>query len=347
MHGPPSGPPPSGRMTLPIETPPSGVAIPHGPVSTPPGGIPRARIDTPPSGIAVPRIATPRSMIAVQFPKIGATLGSTRGAYVVQSVIGSGEFGAVYQCVGPFDQVYAVKMIRPANRPYAEVHAEWVREVQRLLSLRHPNVVYIHDAFEQGNLFYLALERCDHPLSAMLGAPMQEGLVLELARQLLAAVQFLHDNDVVHDDLHPGNVLVSHSTDRPVVKISDFGISHELRGAASVRPSVVHHAIMAPEILASGYTSKQSDVYQVGLLLYWMLTGQPAIDLGLPYQDLVQQVADGLPRRRAEALGTAMGRLVAKTLRRREAYRYTSAREVWEDLRTLPAWQNRALFPAR
>jgi serine/threonine protein kinase len=293
-------------------------------------------------------LATPaHPTVPVQFPQRGAVLVSMRGTYTVQAVIGVGEFGAVYLCVGPFDQVYAVKMIRPANRPYAEVHAEWVKEVQRLLSLRHPNVVYIHDAFEQGSLFYLALERCDHPLSAMLGAPMQEGLVLELGRQLLAAVQFLHDNDVVHDDLHPGNVLIAHATDRPVVKISDFGISHELRGAAAIRPNVVHHAIMPPEILATGYTSKQSDVYQVGLLLYWMLTGTPAIDRGLGYQELVQQVADGEPRRRAEALGTALGALIAKMLRRREASRSSSAREVWEDLRGLPAWQNRALFPAR
>jgi serine/threonine protein kinase len=295
----------------------------------------------------VASVATPPSGIPIQFPEVGAVLVSARGSYAVQSLIGGGEFGAVYQCVGPFDQVYALKMIRPANRPYAEVHAEWMREGQRLLSLRHPNVVYIHDAFEQANLFYLALERCDHPLTAMLGAPMQEGLVLELARQLLAAVQFLHDNDVVHDDLHPGNVLISHATDRPVVKISDFGISHELRGAAGVRPSVVHHAIMPPEILATGYTSKQSDVYQVGLLLYWMLTGHPAIDMNLPYADLVREVGDGAPRRRAEAMGTALGGLVAKMLRRREAYRYASAREVWSELRGLPAWQNRALFPAR
>ncbi len=299
------------------------------------------------AGMRVMQPVQPPPAISVQFPQLGAVLVSGRGTYAVQSVIGSGEFGAVYQCVGPFDQTYAVKMIRPANRPYADVHAEWMREMQRLLSLRHPNVVYIHDAFEQGNLFYLALERCDHALTVMLGAPMQEGLVLELARQLLAAVQFLHDNDVVHDDLHPGNVLISHASDRPVVKISDFGISHELRGASAIRPNVVHHAIMPPEILATGYTSKQSDVYQVGLLLYWMLTGQPAIDVNLPYNDLVQQVSDGEPRRRAEALGTALGALIAKTLRRREAYRYSSAKEVWADLRELPAWRNRALFPAR
>ena len=59
--------------------------------------------------------------------------------------------------------------------------------------------------------------------------------------------QLLHDNDVLHDDLHPGNVLIAHSADRPVVKISDFGISQHLRGAAAVRPNVVHHAIMPPE----------------------------------------------------------------------------------------------------
>ncbi len=230
----------------------------------------------------------------MRFPSAGATLRSARGEYQVTSVIGSGEFGAVYECIGPFDQICAVKMVRPANRPCtAEVRDEWAREVQRLLSLRHPNVVYIFDAFEQEHLFYLALERCDGPLTAVLGQPMEEGLVIELARQLLAAVQFLHDNDVVHDDLHPGNVLLAHGygppgRDFPTVKISDFGISSELRGLPSIRPHLVHHAVMAPEIIATGFTSKQSDLYQVGLLLYSMLTGESAVPRDMPYPQLLQ-----------------------------------------------------------
>jgi serine/threonine-protein kinase len=299
----------------------------------------------PPTSQRFPQPGAP-PVITLQFPQIGSMLSSAHGRYLVRNVIGAGEFGAVYECIGPFDQVYAVKMVRPANRPYVEVQAEGAREVQRLMSLRHPNVVYIYDAFEEGHLFYLALERCDHPLTAMLGSPMQEGLVIELARQLLAAVQFLHDNDVVHDDLHPGNVLITHA-DRPIVKISDFGISHELRGLPAIRPNVVHHAIMAPEILASGYTSKQSDIYQVGLLLYWMVTGTPAILTDAPYHELVRQVAEGEPRRRAEGIGTPLGGLIAKMLRRREAYRYLAAREVWADLRVLPAWKERQLFPAK
>jgi serine/threonine-protein kinase len=104
---------------------------------------------------------------------------------------------------------------------------------------------------------------------------------------------------------------------------------------------------MAPEILATGYTSRQSDLYQVGLLLYWMLTGEPAIQMNVPYQELVRQVADGEPRRRAEMLGTPLGQLIAKMLRRREAFRYSSAREVWADLRELPAWLQRHLFPVK
>jgi serine/threonine-protein kinase len=326
-------PPPMNTGSFPAST-----STPQVPQAPPP--------PVPPAPQSAPTLP-PVAVITVQYPQEGTTLTSAKGSYVVRNVIGAGEFGAVYETMGPFDQIYAVKMMRPANRPYSEVQAEWAREVQRLMSLRHPNVVYIHDAFAQNHLFYLALERCDHPLKAMLGTPMQEGLVLELVRQLLSAVQFLHDNDVVHDDLHPGNVLITHASDRPVVKISDFGISHELRGMPAIRPNVVHHKIMAPEVLASGYTSKQSDLYQVGLLMYWMLTGEPAIQQDIPYEDLVRQVAEGAPRGKAELVGTPLGAIIAKMLRRRDAYRYTSAREVWGDLRELPAWQTRNLFPVK
>ncbi len=336
----PRGPyaaPPSGPVPTALGSGPAVPLVQKGPLSGPLPG------QTGP----MPSVAPKPQVLTVQYPQAGTTLASPRGSYEITQVIGAGEFGAVYEAMGPFDQIYAVKMVRPANRPYAEVHAEWAREQSRLNVLRHPNIVYIHDAFEQNNLFYIALERCDHALTDMLGTVMREGLVCELARQLLSAVQFLHDNDVVHDDLHGGNVLISHTEDRPVVKISDFGISHELRGKPAIRPNVVHHAIMAPEILATGYTSKQSDLYQVGLLLYWMLTGAPAIPKDAPYNELVRIVSEGIPRARAEALGTPFGMLIAKMLRRREAFRYTSAREVWADMRELTAWKSRELFPVK
>jgi serine/threonine-protein kinase len=297
-------------------------------------------------GAFVPFAPAPPAAAAAPPSQRLRAIQSQRGTYLVGAERGAGHFGSVHECFGPFDQRYALKVLRPSGRPIEQVRAEWAKEVQRLLALRHPNVVYIHDAFEWAGHFCVALEWCDHSLREMLEQPLREELALELSRQMLAAVQYLHDNDLVHDDLHPGNVLIQQA-DRPIVKISDFGISHELRGAHAVRPELVHHAIMAPELLAAGYTSKQSDLYQLGLVMYWMIAGAPPHDLNVPYEQLARQIAEGVARQRAEAFGTPFGSIVAKMLRRRDAYRYGSAREVWEDLRQLPAWRTRQLFHPR
>jgi serine/threonine-protein kinase len=78
-----------------------------------------------------------------------------------------------------------------------------------------------------------------------------------------------------------------------------------------------------------------------------MCTGHSAIAPGGSHKELLQQVADGEPRRRAELIGTPLGGLIAKMLRRREAYRYFAAKDIWAELRELPAWKERDLFPIK
>lgn len=279
-------------------------------------------------------VASVRAPEQVRYPQPGDVISSSRGAYTVRRMVGQGAYGAVYEAMGPFDQRFALKLQVPAMRPYAEVYDLWRRESQKMLALRHPYVVYLHDAFEHEFLFYMALEWCPFTLHDLLTAPLPQGLAIELMRHLLAAVQYLHDNDILHGDIHPGNVLLS-DLDRPAAKLGDFGIAQELDGQGIARPSVVHHAIMAPEVAAAGYLSRQSDIYQLGLLFFWMITGGPPLDYSAPYADLLRQVTEGTPRARAEALGTPLGAIIAKMLRRREAYRYTSAHDVWSDLRAL------------
>lgn len=271
----------------------------------------------------------------IPFPVPGSRLASSRGTYLIGALIGDGQYGSVYECIGPFDQRYALKMLRPANKPYQTVKEEWSREMKRLESYRHPNIVYIHDAFESNYLFYLALERCDTSLRAMLGTPFHDGLLIEFSRQLLMTLQYLHDNAVVHSDLHSGNVLISQLAHNPIVKLTDFGVAHQLDGQDGwFRPQVANPKILTPELLTAGYTTTQSDLYQLGLLMYHMHTGSPPVEPAAP--DYTRQVVEGEPRRRAEALGTPVGQVIAKLLRRRDAYRYHSAVEVWEDLRKIP-----------
>jgi eukaryotic-like serine/threonine-protein kinase len=275
----------------------------------------------------------------IPFPVPGTTLTSTRGTYVVGALIGDGQYGSVYECIGPFDQRYALKMLRPANKSYQSVKEEWMQEMQRLEKFRHPNIVYIHDAFENNYLFYLALERCDTSLRALLGRPFPDLLLVELCRQLLMTLQYLHDNGVVHSDLHAGNVLISQLDRSPIVKLTDFGVAHQLEGNTRwFRPQVANPKILTPELVTAGYTTTQSDLYQFGLLMYQMHTGHPAIEVDVAYADITRQISEGGPRKQAEALGTPVGNVIAKLLRRRDAYRYQSAREVWEDLRQV-AWR--------
>lgn len=277
----------------------------------------------------------------IPFPVPGTVLQSARGSYTVGKLIGDGQYGSVYECIGPFDQAYALKMFRPANRHYETVKAEWQAEMRRLESYRHPNIVYIHDAFEQNYLFYLALERCETSLRRILGQTFADWMLFEFARQLLMALAYLHDNGLVHSDLHGGNVLVTWlGGSWPSVRITDFGVAHQLDGSQWYRPAVANPNILVPELVTQGYTTRQSDLYQLGLLLYHMHTLQPALPEGLAYPDLTRAIAEGLPRQRAEELGTPIGNVIAKLLRRRDAYRYHSAREVWEDLRLLrpTAW---------
>jgi eukaryotic-like serine/threonine-protein kinase len=270
----------------------------------------------------------------VRFPQPGEILASARGEYSIVRAVGKGAYGTVYEVEGPFAQTYALKLLVPASRPYEAVAAEWRHEVSRMLTLRHPGVVYVHDAFEKDFLFYMALEWCTYSLRDLLTHQMLPSLAIELTRQMLAAVQYLHDHDVVHGDLHAGNVLVVQA-DRPVVKLADFGIAHDVDARGHGRPSIVHHAILPPEVIFAEHTSRQSDLYQIGLLLYQMVTGRTALDYGVPYEALKKQITDGLPRQRAEALGTPLGNVIARMLRRREEHRYPSARDVWRDLAPL------------
>ena len=276
----------------------------------------------------------------VSFPEPGGFVRSPRGfTYLLGRQLGTGAYGAVFDCVGPFDQPYALKVFRPEGRAYEQVRADWLREVTRLYKLRHPHIVYVHDYFEAGGLLYVALERMDHSLEDMLNQPLTDRLVVEITRQLLFAMQYLNDNEVIHNDLHAGNILVLQG-DKLTVKISDLGIAQELFGHAGVRPPIVHHRIMAPEVAAGGYSTKQSDLYQLGLLMYLMHTGAHAIDFTRGYDHIVQQIREGLPRARAEALGTPIGDITSVLLRRHEQYRYSSPLQVWDDLSRLDLWRD-------
>jgi eukaryotic-like serine/threonine-protein kinase len=207
--------------------------------------------------------------------------GRRLGAYQVIESIGEGGMGEVYRAVRADDQYQmqvAIKLVRGGFDSRFTL-ARFKAERQILANLDHPNITRLLDggATEEGQPF-LVMEYvrglplddyCDrHKLSVTAR--------LELFRVVCAAVQFAHQNLVIHRDLKPGNILV---TEDGTPKLLDFGIAKivEPEGAAADRTQTMVRLLTpeyaSPEQLRGEAISTASDVYSLGVVLYELLTG--------------------------------------------------------------------------
>jgi eukaryotic-like serine/threonine-protein kinase len=207
--------------------------------------------------------------------------GRRLGAYQVLELIGEGGMGEVYRAVRADDQYQkqvAIKLVRGGFDSRFTL-ARFKAERQILATLEHPNITRLLDggATEEGQPFLvmeyvrgLPLDQyCDqHKLNVTAR--------LELFRIVCAAVQFAHQNLVIHRDLKPGNILV---TEDGTPKLLDFGIAKIMgpEGAAVDRTQTMMRLLTpeyaSPEQIRGEAISTASDVYALGVVLYELLTG--------------------------------------------------------------------------
>lgn len=257
--------------------------------------------------------------------------------YTIGQRLGEGGFGWTFYCKNSFGQPLVAKVLKPRGKPQSQIREEWEAEVELLTMLRHPNIVHLYDAFEYGALYYFILERAEGTLFELIhrrGA-LPEWEVIELGRQMLSALHYVHSNRVIHRDVHIDNVLYIGEHAPRTFKLSDFGISRLISDAARSEraySNVGRDFDLAPELVQLGYTSFQSDLYQLGLALYYSLTGSPAIGRSDGEPEAV--ILSGIARKRAKALGTPLGDCIAVFLRRKSEYRFKAAIEAWSRLQS-------------
>lgn len=138
---------------------------------------------------------------SVVWPTPGETITSlaTNNTYTIGDKIGEGFFGAVFACVDVWNNDLAAKVLKPTGT-YEHVRSAAEAELQKLLTLRHPNITYIHDAFEFRDTFYIVTERCYCPVTSLFSLEKFDGLpwLLPIARCLLQAVHYIHVNGYAH-----------------------------------------------------------------------------------------------------------------------------------------------------
>jgi eukaryotic-like serine/threonine-protein kinase len=206
------------------------------------------------------------------------------GQYSLEAKIGEGGMGVVYRGRhAMLRRPTALKLLRP-DRGGPEMLARFEREVQLTSQLTHPNTVAIYDyGRTPENLFYYAMEYLEGiDLEALVRAdgPQPPARVKHLLRQIAGALAEAHGCGLVHRDIKPSNVMVGQrGLIWDFVKVLDFGLARELDLGG---PALTHAGqwagtplYMAPEQIRGEPLDGRTDLYAVGALAYYLLTGQP------------------------------------------------------------------------
>lgn len=268
-------------------------------------------------------------------PRVGEVIECEGIKFFIDEEIGQGGFGKVFGCRDEWGNDLVAKVLLPRNRPHEVVRREWLHELQTLQHLRHPQITFIHQAFEYRDTFYIIVEKCAFTLMAWLANIDGEGWLPYISRDILNGLHYIHDCGYVHKDLHAGNVFVSqqrvtlNSDEDPVLKfkIGDLGISR-LEGDIRLFGTILAPWMKPPEYLRPkefGPIGKHVDIYHVGLLLLSLLLNQTP---NFTDADIIA----GHPREIAERLPSKYAPAIARALRRHVYVRTPSAIEMWREI---------------
>jgi len=198
-------------------------------------------------------------------------------SYKTGRKIGRGSMSVVYSGLRRADGVKVALKTMQSSQPEVTRRAE--EEYELLRRLRHPYIVSAWElAYVRGHAM-LVLERCEGSSLSEAVRESPEGLLGEaacsaLSAALAAAVEYLHASEVVHCDLEPGNVMISRDLRR--LKLLDFGSALRLcdSGTEYVAPCSGDSVLcLAPEVVLGEQPSIFSDIWQLGLCMYFMLSG--------------------------------------------------------------------------
>jgi serine/threonine protein kinase len=254
-------------------------------------------------------VASSRGRDPVDDPLVGKRVGS----YRLVELIGSGGMGSVYRAVRDDDQFQkqiAVKFVHFASQP-ADLSRRFRDERQILARLEHPNIARLLDAgTREDGLSYFMMEYVEgqpiHRYCDERRLPTRERL--KLFRIVCSAVQYAHQNLVIHRDIKPGNILV---TDDGAPKLLDFGIAKVIDPTSpdsSLETTATAGLVMTPEYASPEQVrgepvSTSTDVYSLGVLLYELLTGHKpyAFKNRLPHE-IGKVICESEPQKPSQAV---------------------------------------------
>ena len=277
-------------------------------------------------------------------------IGRTLGHYRIESKLGEGGMGVVYQAHDTrVNRRVAIKVLPPERVADPVLTQRFTQEARAAGALNHPNIVTIHDIQSDAGINFIVMEYIEGQTFAELipstGLPVLQ--VVRYGVQIADALARAHAAGIIHRDLKPSNLML---TMDGRVKILDFGLAKLLETAATDHATTVAaltevHAVlgtaayMSPEQAEGHKLDARSDIFSFGALLYEMVTGRRpfASDSRLALLSKIVHHDPQPPHEIVPSIPADLERVILRCLRKEPARRYQSMADlkvVLEDLQT-------------
>ena len=213
-------------------------------------------------------------------------VGDQIGDYEITGTLGLGGMGQVYQVRHTIShRIEAMKILAPGRPVTDEIVGRFLREIQLLASLQHPNITALHTAFRHDGQLIMIMEFVEGlTLSDKLNtSPMMLGKGLYYIQQALSGLAYAHEHGVIHRDVKPSNIMIGKDNQ---VKLLDFGLAFPSLGSQFTRSGIILGSLpyMSPEQVLGKQLDPRSDIYSLGVTLYQLLTGVLPFDGASEYE---------------------------------------------------------------
>jgi YVTN family beta-propeller protein len=268
-------------------------------------------------------------------------IGTEFAGHRIVAVIGRGGMGVVYRARNvALDRERALKVIAPALSTDPRFRERFKRESRLAASIEHPNVIPVHAAGEEDGLLFLAMRLVagsDLRRIVEAGGPLELGRAAAVIGGVAGALDAAHAAGLVHRDVKPGNVLVEQSHDGERVFLTDFGITRPAREGETVTGTgefLGSPDYVAPEQAAGERVTPRTDIYALGCVAHYALTGGPPFVRDNDLATLFAHANASRPRVTAEnpELPAAVDGVVTKAMAIDPAGRHGTAGELAADL---------------
>ena len=280
---------------------------------------------------------------------IGRTLGD--GRYQIQSLIGEGGMGRVYEARHvALEKQIAIKVLHASRQSDPELAERFHQEALAASKLDHPNVMQVTDFGEEPDgLLYIAMELLSgRSLSSLLEEQRRLSLekTIEIVTQVCSALAVAHERGIVHRDMKPDNVVLVPKQDEEgstieTVKVCDFGLAKIMETVSGGRRTSMDGTVkgtpeyMSPEQARGESVDARTDLYACGVILYELITGTVPFTADTPIGILTRHVTDAPrpPRTLVPGVHPDFEAVILKAMEKDREQRFQSARELREGLR--------------